>query len=72
VAGFFWSRDSKYILFVKDNEGDENFNVWAVDPAAKAEAGKDAPPRGTSPTPRGSGRRSTPFRRRTPTPSSSA
>ena len=44
VAGFFWSRDSKYILFVKDNDGDENFNVWTVDPAAKAEAGKDAPP----------------------------
>jgi len=44
VAGFFWSRDSKYILFVKDNDGDENFNVWAVDPAAAAEAGKEAPP----------------------------
>lgn len=43
IAGFFWSRDSKYILFVKDNDGDENFNVWAVDPAAKTEAGKDAP-----------------------------
>ena len=43
VAGFFWSRDSKYILFVKDNDGDENYNVWAVDPAATAEAGKDAP-----------------------------
>jgi len=43
VAGFFWSRDSKYILFVKDNDGDENFNVWAVDPAATAAEGKDAP-----------------------------
>ncbi len=43
VAGFFWSRDSKYILFVKDNDGDENYNVWAVDPAATAEAGKDVP-----------------------------
>jgi dipeptidyl aminopeptidase/acylaminoacyl peptidase len=43
VAGFFWSRDSKYILFVKDNDGDENFNVWAVDPAATPEAGKNAP-----------------------------
>ena len=43
VAGFFWSRDSRNILFVKDNDGDENFNVWAVDPAAPAVAGKDAP-----------------------------
>src|SRR6478735_337240 len=32
IAGFFWSRDSKYVLFVKDNDGDENFNVYAVDP----------------------------------------
>ncbi len=43
VPSFFWSRDSKYILFVKDKDGDENFNVWAVDPAAKPEAGKDVP-----------------------------
>ena len=43
-AGYFWTRDSKYILYVKDKDGDENFNVYAVDPAAKAEAGADAPP----------------------------
>jgi len=43
VAGFFWSRDSKRILFVKDNDGDENFNVWMADPAAVPEAGKPAP-----------------------------
>ena len=35
---------ASYILFVKDNDGDENYNVWAVDPAAAAEAGNDAPP----------------------------
>ncbi|HMS40998.1 MAG TPA: hypothetical protein PKE69_12280, partial [Pyrinomonadaceae bacterium] len=28
IAGAFWSRDGKYILFVKDNGGDENFNVY--------------------------------------------
>ena len=43
IAGYFWTRDSKYILFVKDNDGDENFNVYAVDPAAKPAAGADAP-----------------------------
>src|SRR4051812_36027257 len=43
VAGYFWTRDSKYILYVKDKDGDENFNVYAVDPAAKAAAGADAP-----------------------------
>jgi dipeptidyl aminopeptidase/acylaminoacyl peptidase len=44
VAGYFWSWDSKYILYAKDNGGDENFNVYAVDPAAKPAAGADAPP----------------------------
>ena len=44
IPGFFWSRDSRMILFVQDRDGDENYNVYAVDPAAKPEAGKDAPP----------------------------
>jgi len=44
VAGYFWTRDSKYILYVKDHDGDENFNVFAVDPSAKPDAGADAPP----------------------------
>jgi dipeptidyl aminopeptidase/acylaminoacyl peptidase len=43
IPGFFWSRDGKYILFVQDHEGDENFNVYAVDPAAQPAPGKDAP-----------------------------
>jgi dipeptidyl aminopeptidase/acylaminoacyl peptidase len=43
VAGYFWSRDSKYILYVKDKDGDENYNIYAVDPAAKPAAGADAP-----------------------------
>jgi dipeptidyl aminopeptidase/acylaminoacyl peptidase len=43
VAGYFWSRDSKYILFAKDHDGDENYNVYAVDPAAQPAAGADAP-----------------------------
>jgi dipeptidyl aminopeptidase/acylaminoacyl peptidase len=44
VAGYFWTRDSKYILYAKDNDGDENFNVYAVDPSAKPAPGADAPP----------------------------
>lgn len=43
ILGYFWSRDSKHILYVKDKDGDENFNVYSVDPAAKAAAGADAP-----------------------------
>src|ERR1700691_4148925 len=43
IPGYLWSRDSKLILYVKDNDGDENYNVYAVDPAAKPAAGADAP-----------------------------
>ena len=43
IGGYFWSRDSKYILFVKDNDGDENFNVFAVDPKGLPTFGFDAP-----------------------------
>ena len=44
VGGYFWTHDGKYVLYVKDNDGDENFNLYAVDPAAAAPAGADAPP----------------------------
>lgn len=44
VAGFLWSRDSKYIIYVKDNDGDENYNAYAVDPSAKPAPGAEAPP----------------------------
>ena len=43
VAGYLWTRDAKFIVYAKDHDGDENFNVYAVDPAAKAAAGADAP-----------------------------
>ncbi len=32
MYGYFWTHDSKYILFVKDENGDENINVFAVNP----------------------------------------
>ena len=34
----FWTDDSKYILYVKDKDGDENINVFAVSPTATAPA----------------------------------
>ncbi len=37
ISGYFWSRDGKYILYVKDEGGDENFNIYAVDPAEARE-----------------------------------
>ena len=32
ISNHFWSTDSKYVMFVKDNDGDENFHVYATDP----------------------------------------
>ena len=43
VRSYFWSRDGKYILYVQDKGGDENFNVYAVNPADKPAAGSDVP-----------------------------
>ena len=43
VTQYFWSRDGKYILFVQDQLGDENFNVYAVDPASTPAAGQEVP-----------------------------
>jgi len=30
-AGFVWSHDSKTIFFAKDNDGDEQHNIWRID-----------------------------------------
>src|SRR5215813_9585772 len=43
IPGYFWSRDGKYILFVQDKGGDENYNIYAVNPAEAPPAGEDAP-----------------------------
>ncbi len=37
ILGYFWTYDAKYILYVNDEGGDENMNIFAVDPAAAAE-----------------------------------
>ncbi len=37
IMGYFWTRDSKYILYVQDKGGDENYRVYAVDPGAKGD-----------------------------------
>jgi dipeptidyl aminopeptidase/acylaminoacyl peptidase len=43
IQGYFWSRDSKVILFVQDQGGNENFHVYAVDPSAAAAEGMTVP-----------------------------
>jgi dipeptidyl aminopeptidase/acylaminoacyl peptidase len=43
IPGYFWSRDGKYILFVQDKAGDENYLVYAVNPNDAAPAGQEVP-----------------------------
>src|SRR5258708_32827651 len=43
IAGYLWSRDGKFILYAKDKDGDENYNLFSVNPAATAATGADAP-----------------------------
>jgi dipeptidyl aminopeptidase/acylaminoacyl peptidase len=43
IPGYFWSRDGKYILFVQDAAGDENYNVYAVNPADSPASGQEVP-----------------------------
>jgi dipeptidyl aminopeptidase/acylaminoacyl peptidase len=43
VRLYFWSRDAKYILFAQDKLGDENYLVYAVNPADSPAAGQEVP-----------------------------
>src|SRR5262249_500377 len=43
IPAYFWSRDGKYILFVQDKAGDEDYNVYAVNPAEAPPAGEASP-----------------------------
>ncbi len=44
IPNYFWSRDGRYILFTQDQGGNENFNVYAVNPSDQLPAGQDVPP----------------------------
>jgi dipeptidyl aminopeptidase/acylaminoacyl peptidase len=44
VPGYFWSEDGRYVLYVQDKGGNEDFHVYAVDPAASAEEATGVPP----------------------------
>ncbi len=43
IRMYFWSRDARYVLYAQDQGGDENFNVYAVDPAAAPAPGRKVP-----------------------------
>ncbi|MBS3945636.1 MAG: prolyl oligopeptidase family serine peptidase [Melioribacter sp.] len=37
IGNYFWSYDSKYVLYVQDQGGNENFRIYAVDPSQKGD-----------------------------------
>lgn len=41
IQNYFWSRSGKYILYVQDKGGDENFRIYAVNPS---DEGNPVPP----------------------------
>jgi len=41
---YFWSRDSKYVLYAQDHAGDENFNVYAIEPSQAPDPATGLPP----------------------------
>jgi dipeptidyl aminopeptidase/acylaminoacyl peptidase len=44
VSIYFWSHDSRYLLYAQDKGGNENHHVYAVDPAAAPDAATGVPP----------------------------
>ncbi len=43
VPGYFWSQDSRYVLYVQDKGGNENFHIYAVDPRGAADEATGVP-----------------------------
>jgi len=37
IMSYFWTRDSKYIIYVQDKGGDENYHLHVVDPSDRHE-----------------------------------
>jgi len=43
IPAYFWSQDSKNILFIQDKGGNENFRIYAVSPTAQVAKGQTVP-----------------------------
>lgn len=43
INGYAWSRDGRYVLYVQDKGGDENFHVYIVDPKGERIADGEVP-----------------------------
>lgn len=44
VRAAFWSQDSRFVVYLQDRGGNENFHVYVLDPAAEADASTGVPP----------------------------
>jgi len=44
VRGYFWSQDSRFLLYVQDKGGDENSHVYAIDPRGEPDPATGVPP----------------------------
>jgi len=44
VMGYFWSQDGKYVLYVQDKLGNENWHVYAVNPSDDPDPDTGVPP----------------------------
>jgi len=33
ILGYFWTKDSRFIIYINDMNGDENINIYSVDPS---------------------------------------
>lgn len=44
IPGYFWSQDGRYVLYVQDKGGNENFHVYAVAPSAEPADSTGVPP----------------------------
>ncbi|MBN1163071.1 MAG: prolyl oligopeptidase family serine peptidase [Candidatus Krumholzibacteriota bacterium] len=43
VIRYGWSQDGKYLLYIQDKGGDENFHAYIIDPTETLEEGEDVP-----------------------------
>jgi dipeptidyl aminopeptidase/acylaminoacyl peptidase len=43
IPAYLWSRDGKFVLFAQDQAGDENYNLYAVNPADGPAPGSEVP-----------------------------
>jgi len=43
VRGYGWSQDGKYVIYVQDKGGDENFHLYVIDPNGKVDPATGVP-----------------------------